>query len=526
MRTTQVYLCNVPLDPELTHTIYFETKDDQLNYFLLNAQHMFLELTYQRKDGFIRVPEKYDTILNSNYVVYKNPYYSDKYYYAFIKDIQDKGDGRTDIYIETDPLQTYMFDYTVGKCFVEREHVDDDTIGKHTIPEKLEMGYFVCNDTHKDENLQNYVYIVQVTEILTTGLEGYVPEDFDYSSIPGAFISSEKVSSTNIGGIPTACGVFIFETYERMGSFCSIYDTAGKNEAIISAYMIPKTMIAHDYTDNLYKGQDGPSYYNVLVSKPNQCDGYTPKNNKLLTYPYSYLILSNNSGNANILNFECFDNEESATFTVTGIAIPGGSIKCIPTSYKGVVANHEEGIMCGKFPLLSWSSDLYLNWLTQNSLNNTIGVASGIASIVTGIAAGGPIGGAIALGGVSNIAGVMSETYKHSFTPDSAKGNTNGGDILTASKNNTFFFYSMSIKKEYAEMIDNYFSMYGYKVAAVKVPNKNHRQNYWFTKTVGANIKGAIPQTELQKIRNAYNNGITFWRSTADFRNYSDNEII
>ena len=35
-------------------------------------------------------------------------------------------------------------------------------------------------------------------------------------------------------------------------------------------------------------------------------DGYTPKNNKLLTYPFNYLLVSNNSGTDVIYRFEDF----------------------------------------------------------------------------------------------------------------------------------------------------------------------------------------------------------------------------
>ena len=85
----------------------------------------------------------------------------------------------------------------------------------------------------------------------------------------------------------------------------------------------------------------------------------------------------------------------------------------------------------------------------------------------------------------------------------------------------------MSIKSEYAKIIDKYFDMFGYKVNMLKVPNKNHRARYWFTKTIDVNINGAIPNDDLQQIKNCYNNGITFWRSDSEVDNYNvTNNII
>jgi hypothetical protein len=85
----------------------------------------------------------------------------------------------------------------------------------------------------------------------------------------------------------------------------------------------------------------------------------------------------------------------------------------------------------------------------------------------------------------------------------------------------------MSIKAEYARIIDDWFDAFGYQVNRLKVPNKNHRQNWWYTKTINANIIGNVPNDDMNKIKGAYNNGITFWRNPSNFLNYSvSNGII
>ena len=49
----------------------------------------------------------------------------------------------------------------------------------------------------------------------------------------------------------------------------------------------------------------------------------------------------------------------------------------------------------------------------------------------------------------------------------------------------------------------------------MKTPNTNHRQNWWYTKTMNANIVGNVPNEEMNKIKEAYNNGLTFfWRKS------------
>ena len=46
--------------------------------------------------------------------------------------------------------------------------------------------------------------------------------------------------------------------------------------------------------------------------------------------------------------------------------------------------NEEEGIMAGKFPTLSWSEDLYTNWLTQNGVNLSVGISKEVLGTSAG----------------------------------------------------------------------------------------------------------------------------------------------
>lgn len=219
---------------------------------------------------------------------------------------------------------------------------------------------------------------------------------------------------------------------------------------------------------------------------------------------------------------------------VKGVPTCGGSIKLVPMLYDGqLTGNEDEGLMAGKFPTLSWVADPYTNWLTQNSVNIGIGVASAGINIVGGIASatlGGPagvaLGGSMIISGLSGITQTLGQMYQHDMIPNSAKGNVNGGDINTCSKKNGFTFYHMSIKREYAAIIDDYFSLFGYKIARVKVPNVTGRQNWNYVKTIDCNFSGNIPQTDLDIIKNMFNSGVTFWHNPATMYNYNNTNNI
>ena len=177
----------------------------------------------------------------------------------------------------------------------------------------------------------------------------------------------------------------------------------------------------------------------------------------------------------------------------------------------------------GKLPVCSWANDVYTNWLTQNSINIGTSLASSGLQVIGG--AGAMLGG-LFTGGLTSLAGVGSlasgfmgiansvgEIYSHSLQPPVLEGNINCGDAMFSSDNISFDAYHMSIKKEYAEIIDNYFNMYGYKVNRVGIPLTNHREKWWFTKTIDINIDSTVVYVEdIQKIKNVYNNGIIFVR--------------
>ena len=131
------------------------------------------------------------------------------------------------------------------------------------------------------------------------------------------------------------------------------------------------------------------------------------------------------------------------------------------------------------------------------------------------------------LDGAISMYSSMAERMEHSRIPNSAQGTFNG-DILTAEGKNTFYIYNMSIKQEFARQIDEYFSLVGYKVNRVKYPNITGRQNWNYVKTVGCNIEGTeIPEKDINKLKEMFDKGITFWHNYSNFRDYSaTNNIV
>lgn len=548
---SKIYLMNVPLESDYNHTIYFNSASEQFTYFDNRvAQHgrIFDDFSYQRKEGFIRVPLNYDEAIKYNYVMYRNTAYSSKWFYAFVTDIKFVNDGRTDLYIETDVIQTWMFDYNIKPSFIEREHTNDDSIGSNTIPETVEHGEYICDYSTDKKGLISFFGIIVGATIDFTQ-----KEDGKFKNANGTLYNS----------VYSGLKYTFWTNLKQLNDLLVKVAEAGQSDSIVSMFMCPQRLVnttakvveaGNILVDALtvYSIDEGRGSidlnWNELIGEeedlspnaPTLINGYEPKNKKLLTYPYCYLLADNNSGGANVYHYELF-KDGKPDFIIKSALTPGMSIRMIPKEYNGVAENNSEGLNLGKFPVCAWNTDVYTNWLTQNAINIPTSFISAGVSTVTGAVSGAVAGSAIggvgaipgaivggavgAVGGVVGIANTVSEIYQHSLVPPTLQGNVNSGDVTFAFNRLTFTLYQMNIKKEYAQLIDEYFSMFGYKTNRVKTPNKNHRRSWWYTKTIDVNIDGAIPNEDMRKIKDCYNKGITFWRKETIGQYANDNSI-
>ena len=528
----QIYLCKTPLENDYKNQLTFSNKTNQLNYFNSTIQQSFNEYTYIKKDNMVKVNINVDKIRACNYLFYRNNGFTDengnvKIFYCFITNMEYINENVTAITFETDVFQTWQFDIQYKRCFIEREHVNDDSIGLHTLPENLETGDYVSIGNQKVTMINNpddFYICMGVTELPNESVPVY---------------SNNRTYNGVFGGLY----YLAFTTPANCENAIKIYDKVGKADAINCLFMIPKNMTSiidgqtHTWsvqsisaTVIYMTGSDEADTIGILnATRPTTlANNYTPKNNKLLTYPFSFANFTNNSGNVTPFKYEDFTYDDvdpnAFGFWIDACITPGMSMKAIPLFYKNININFGYGIMGGKLPVCSWNSDVYLNWLTQNGLNVALDVASGLIGTATGVASGN-IGGA--MGGLTSIYNALHQVYMADLTPNQAKGNTNSGDVnFSETLDGGFTLYYMSIKPEYAKIIDDYFSMFGYKVNEVKYPNITGRSNWNYVKTIDCNFDGDIPQSDLNIIKTMFNNGITLWHNPTSIYNYSLNNNI
>ena len=545
--TSRIILLKNPIEIDYMNELTFANATAQYNYFYNLPKLECDNATYQRKDEVVRFPTDptmegttYDDLIQYNYCMYQNDKWSDKWFYAFVKNVTFDNTGMSYVELETDVWQSWMFDITFKNSFVEREHVNNDTVGLHTIPENLETGEYIIDNKIKKAGYgsDNICFILATTMypyITNTGTQ-----QEPHWELSGGYATPCNVYNSNLSGVEywwytnTANGI------EKLQHTIQAYNNSGQGDAIYMLFTCPDSCFEKvlEVQNEGYWGyvKQKQGTYNTTFSdgvntafiyRPTTLNGYTPKNKKLLTYPFCYLLMNNGNGGTAIYHYEAFKNTENyVQFKIDSAICPGASIFLRPWKYKNSDDSYNtmDGMPLGKFPMCSWNSDAYINWLTQNSANIKFGMIQQAYNIGANIGQQNVIGaGSGLLGFVSN---VMQLYNKRDTATPQAQGNLNSGDVIYSMNETTFTAYQMSIKEEYARIIDGYFSMFGYKVNSVKIPNITGRTYWNYVKTIGCNIIGDIPQNDLQKIKDIFNNGVTFWHDPTKFLDYSQNNTI
>lgn len=541
MRNSKILLCKgIKLDKSYKNVLSY-TNTQMLNLCMNDAHLIKSADNYSFiKKGInnINTSFSYSECLRANYIAFQNPDYDNKWFFAFIDKITYNGEKNTNIQFTIDVWSTFYEDVDFQECFVIREHVNDDTIGAHTLPENVETGeYAMITAPVPLNNYDTGTYIcVAVSEM--------IPE----------VLMDDDDNKRTFNGIYNGLYFCIHTDAQYATNLINIYDRKGKADAINSVFLVPKQFAllgdpvkakvgVVQFADTNIKfsflvPESGNNYFiiepDIYVNNVTALNGgYIPKNNKLFTKQFNYMILTNNNGTDVPLYYENFTNG-LPHFKVIGDITPGCSIKCIPLDYNNFedtdssMASYNFGISGGKFPVCSWNSDAYTNWLTENGVNLGLSLVGAVVGAGIGIATGG-VGLVVAGSAAMSIASTMGSIYQHSMTPDQAKGNTNVGDVTYSAKKNVFDVIRMSIKPEYARCIDDYFTRLGYKVNTLKHPNITGRRYWNYIQVSNSDylVSGNLSHEYLEIINNIGINGVTIWHNHDSIGNYSlDNEIV
>lgn len=473
-------LVDVPLSNDYKNTLYFDNVNAQSSYFVSKTKHLLSSLQYQRvKKGEMKVNISSDLIYDCNYIMFQNASFANKWFYAFITEIEYISNNVSKISYEIDEIQSWFFEAEICDCFVEREHVIDDSIGKNLLDEKLDYGGNIV--------VEQSEHLYKVTGSSASVLIEYVPNTEAW--ILGKITELPTTEGGFINNIYTGSSYarFLASELKDINEFINNILQAGYE--ITSIYMCPSDFFGEEETRSSWLTSN---------TRPTSYGGYIPKNKKLLTYPYTYLSVTNNGSENQDFAFERLRNNRlSLTQYSTILGQP--CVTFVPWEYDGIEPCYSKQISCSDFPSCSWIDSGF-------KLADAVGqVAKTLVGNLTSLGSGGN-------------ASLPSLQANYNTNTNSASCENKYGSGLSG-----FICYTMGIRKEFAKQIDDYFERYGYKVNTLKKPNINTRPYWNYVKTQNATIKGALPIDSANTFCKALNNGITFWKSPQNVGNYNLN---
>ena len=455
-----LYLCkNVDLDPNYNYTIDFDNITAQASYFdskIATEFEINEGYSYVRDTQAIKVQAKVDDLLGINYLFYNN---GNKRYYAFITKKEYVSETCTKINFKLDVLQSFMFNYTLNECFVEREHQDSwllptDSINLKPIfnreIENIDVGndydvsissFDVANQdaimwveliTSKaissqsgsnDENLsitltQNRVYsnvFVYLYPVMKNNENvpiyvniGGVSHKIDNSIIDWVKASTAVLSERVIPYCPVKCTIsrIISSTEEHFS--ITILDgckwvTAGQTEfggidlSNFGGNHINLKRI-NESNINAVIGSLNPYYDDITLTVPSYNDLKSMDYEpKLKIYPYSYIQLSDNQSQPLTVKYEDIDTIKEVKY-IQAVATQYKA-KLYVENYNGDHGKHYNSVN-STINELALTNNAYIQYMAQNKASATTGVAVNMAT--TALTAG--IG--LATGGLGLVAGL------------------------------------------------------------------------------------------------------------------------
>lgn len=551
---------NINIDKEYTNVLSY-TEEEMLTLCKNNLVAMSENYSFLRQTGTILAGFPYEQCLEANYIAFQNTDYSNKWFFAWIDDVVYKGDRNTEIYFTIDAWSTWFSKWTAKPCFVQREHTNDDSIGANTLPENLDVGDVVCEQTTEDISLSQYYYVA--VETAWQPKDGSTGNELTDSGKGSQYSSITVYNKQVFGNQIILFKVNNMEDLKDLALYILRTNNDGHIADIQNVFIVPSALINEG---NLTKhtaqvgGVDFSFYtmpftadietFTTTINKVTSFSDFQPKNNKCFVYPYNYLLVSNNVGNINVFKYENFYNSDTAQFNVELAISVGCSGKLVPINYKKMSRCDEEAIPLAKYPTCAWSSDAFTNWLTQNALNEATSFALGIfgasnqyANDITSVDRNNKQVEATGKGAIqnygnanitmgTNIAGAIAKQIGNFYTGalmPNIQGGQNTADVTWANNRNTFTFRCMRVKTENLRIIDEYFTRFGYVSNRVKIPNITGRK-YWNYVEIGGSEEigyGDVPSKYMDIINNACRRGVTIWHSHENIGNYSlDNTII
>lgn len=530
-------LRNVPLDSTYTDTRWFESEGEQVAFFTGKAKYTFTEMTYQRVNNSVaqprgpltcRVPRIADDLYDCNYIMFQNTNYGSKWFYAFIRQVNYISPSNTEIVYEIDYLQSFMFEFQIKPCFVEREHASarEDNPFTNLVPEPVEIPIW-CEDIANHERVDTATLGLSTSpKIVVTAVPSSVTESI-FLGFDGAVYSGVYSGAVY--------KVYDVKEYGEVTSLLKKLAAVDGQNAVVSVYMTPcepkKGWGTEDITVQTGINLKDESFNTVKGA-------YKIRNKKLLNGQFTYIKATSDTGEEISWLPELFGTDTLTAVCRVGY-LPTFSMFFAPqymgyrsagTGVNEYGLSFEQGVNC------LWNSYGFLGDAIKNAAKVAAEVGAAYATGGGSVAAS--AGGSAASAGTGLSTSVRGATIDEMISsaqpassPDTGelssvldmftskgatvKGSTAGDAMTFAMGLHGFELRRMCPDYYTLKRLDTFFDMFGYAVNTVKQPNLNTRASWNYVKLKNPCIFGSVPVQGMDAIKAAFARGIRLWHIDA-----------
>lgn len=545
-----LYIGTVKWSNDYKHTMLFTTVSGNTYSLSRTARNSFMtsnlsevadNVVYINPNKYIDVAGKIDGLDNKNYVYFYND--SDiggtsnrVEYCCFITDYEYIAPNNTRLYLELDVIQTYIYDSTFYRSFIERGHVANDRAGDWLAPEPISVvpSYmrelvqvgtnaqwspsWVLHSTSKynttsmkyeyggtSNSYGEYgTYIDSVSDIRNF-LKDYGKKSVQEIAEDVSEYSGNRTWKDWLEAIFSGqAGSDVIESVKATTSAADLQDHRSE---IMGVYAIPSWAVSGSTPSNT------PTEITTSGTLSNNLAcGYLPRNKKMLTDMCKAYMLYDENGTKMPFKPQLF----------TGT--PTIKLSCAPMSTNGYymhISNYRDYTEATK--QIPYNCERRVSYDVNTGLNKSMNILSAGVNMVS--SAGAIITAPTNPVAIINGAEGIGNSTMNMIDALGQRGASIGsnGDIMSLMSNHPVLHWcDVSPNFAECEYIDDFLDTFGYAINELYAPRDwFYTRKYWnYVKTQNININAKCPANYEQKIKDIFNAGITLWHDYSNYGRY------
>ena len=539
---TTLYVGVVPWNSDLKNVQSYNSRAEQISTIQGLLTHKYEHINIIRRDTDLILKGVNEDLTQCNYLMYQNADISNKWYFAFIDNVQYNSLNSVIISHTIDVWQTYQFDITYYKNLILRSHVakSTDTVGRWLAPEPISVApeferkhnvfndlswvpqYVLHSTSVYNPNTKKYEYKGNGTGATLSAEYGiFVDNDNDVQTVVknyGKLSAAEALKSNDddeysnwISDLLTGQTI---DKAVKLISTTSISQLQDHRNELIGLYAIPDWV--HDGTNKYATNNIKKKEVTTTLPTATLACGYAPRNKKMLSSLCKAYLFYNENGFKLPLKPELFTSD-TPVFTVKSTELSTNGFILQIGSYADYTAKTNKiSYRCEN--RLGYDANTGLDKVL-NTLTSSVGVVNAVGSVASQAFVGN-VGGAVqgAVGAVQQSINMIDALGQRGVNTGAS------GDIMSITEKRAMpVFADVSPTEAQCRYIDDYLDVYGYainEIGKISTYMKN-RSNWNYIQVANCNIKVSAPNDDVNKLKQMFESGVTIWHT--HFGDYDQN---